>query len=154
MPAVMTEHQNVYRTEAERYEALVSREDYQGNILREIQRVTLLKDMDVVELGAGTGRITCLLAPLVRSITAFDASAAMLDVARRKLVDQPSRNWRLLAADNRRIPLPYHCADLVISGWSICYLADWGGADWQVQLFISLAEMKRLLRPGGTIILL
>jgi len=34
--------------------------------------------LDVVEFGAGTGRITRLLAPEVQSIRAFDASEHML----------------------------------------------------------------------------
>ena len=65
---------------------LIQHEDYQGNILAAIEAYfPLNKNLDVVELGAGTGRLTRLLAPRVRSIKAFDTSAHMLEVAEKSL---------------------------------------------------------------------
>jgi ubiquinone/menaquinone biosynthesis C-methylase UbiE len=87
------DHPEICRSQAEQYEALVSREDYQGNILRAIQQILPLAGLSVVELGAGTGRLTCLLAPLVQSIQAFDISPHMLDVANAKLGVSGLHNW-------------------------------------------------------------
>ena len=122
--------------------------------LRILKKFQALFQKDVVEFGAGTGRLTTLLAPVVKSIQAFDSSSAMLEVAEKKLKVFPKNNWRLQQADNRSIPIPDHCADIVISGWSICYFASWGGSEWTLDLKKSFSEMKRILRPGGIIILL
>ncbi len=150
----MTDHKIVYSSEADRYDRLVACEDFAGNILKNIEKVSTIFQKDVVEFGAGTGRLTTLLAPIVNSIQAFDSSSEMLGVAENKLKISPNNNWYLGQADNRSIPVPDHCADIVISGWSICYFASWSGAEWVKDINKSLSEMKRILRPGGKMILL
>lgn len=64
----MPDHPEIYRSQAEQYDTLVSNEDYQNNLLPALQKLTSFNNKTVVEFGAGTGRVTCLLAPLVRSI--------------------------------------------------------------------------------------
>ena len=54
----MPEHHEIYNKNADIYDNLVSHEDYSGNILIEINRLANPKGKDIVELGAGTGRIT------------------------------------------------------------------------------------------------
>lgn len=54
----------------------------------------------------------------------------------------------------RRTPFAAHSADLVIAGWSFCYLAVWGGKTWQKEIDKGLDEAKRLLKPGGTLMIL
>jgi len=150
----MPDEAEIYRRHAEEYARLVRREDYQGNILRALEEIAPLANRDVVELGAGTGRLTGLLAPRVRSIQVFDASLHMLRAAARSLAQSGRRNWRLAAADHRWLPLPSGSADLAISGWSIAYLKVWGGREWRGEVAKALAEMKRALRPGGKTIIL
>ncbi|MBM4429144.1 MAG: class I SAM-dependent methyltransferase [Chloroflexi bacterium] len=150
----MPDLQEIYEQHADQYELLASREDYQGNILRTLQEIRSLAGLDVVDLGAGTGRLTCLLAPIVRSIHAVDSSAHMLEVATAKLQKSGLHNWQVHVADHRRLPLADRSADLVIAGWSICYLAIWQGPAWRDELAHGLTEIKRILRPGGTIIIL
>jgi ubiquinone/menaquinone biosynthesis C-methylase UbiE len=148
------DHKAIYNQEADNYERLVNREDYQGNILKAIQKSIDPNGLDVVKMGAGTGRLTCLLAPFVRSITAFDSSAAMLEVAKDRLTAMGCSNWKTQVADHRSLPLENNLADLVISGWSICYLVDWNREDWKAELLKGLAEMKRVVKPGGTMIII
>jgi ubiquinone/menaquinone biosynthesis C-methylase UbiE len=76
----MPDYHQIYRQHADQYELLVSREDRDGNLIRALNGIRPLAGLDVVELGAGTGRVTRLAAPLVRRIYAFDASAPMLRV--------------------------------------------------------------------------
>jgi hypothetical protein len=64
----MPDYQEIYRTQAETYDLLVSREDHQGNLLRALNQVRPMDGLDVVELGAGTGRLTCMVAPVVRTL--------------------------------------------------------------------------------------
>jgi ubiquinone/menaquinone biosynthesis C-methylase UbiE len=150
----MSEQQRkIYQSEGDRYEALISREDYQGNILRAIKEILPVDGLDILDLGAGTGRLTLLLAARARSIRAFDASAEMLRVCRERLLASGLSNWQVDVADHRQLPVPAHSADLVVSGWSVSYLAVWNQEQGQAELDKWLTEMQRVLRPGGTIIL-
>jgi len=150
----MSDHQRkIYQSEGDRYEALISREDHQGNIARAIDELSHVDGLDILDLGAGTGRLALLLAPRAKSIHAFDASAEMLRVCRERLVKSGLSNWQVDVADHRQLPLPDHSADLVVSGWSVSYLAVWSQENGQVELDKWLNEMKRVLRKEGTIIL-
>ena len=146
----MPTEKEVYELYADQYERLIRREDYQGNLLAAIQDYFPLdKNLEVVELGAGTGRLTRLLAPRMKSIKAFDASPQMLEVAEKSLRELELANWEISAADHRQIPVADQSADLVISGWSFCYLAVWGGKKWKSALEDGLREIERILRPNG-----
>lgn len=151
----MTDHfQNIYANHADQYEALVAREDYQGNILAALQGIRPLAGLDVVEFGAGTGRLTLLLGPLVNSIRVYDGSQHMLDAAISKLRAAGLTNWEAAAADNRAVPAESGSADLTIQGWSFGHFCGWYPDSWREEIGKALAEMKRVLRPGGTIIML
>jgi len=150
----MPTEKEVYQKHADQYERLIQREDYQGNILSAIESYCPLEGIDVVELGAGTGRLTRLLAPLAKSIKAFDASTHMLATAAKSLREMGLTNWSIEVADHRQIPVEDASADLVISGWSFCYLAVWGGEAWKSALEDGLREIKRINRPGGMVIII
>jgi ubiquinone/menaquinone biosynthesis C-methylase UbiE len=147
----MPDENAIYTEHAPQYEALVSREDYQGNILKEIQKRVSLPGRTVVELGAGTGRLTRLVSGSAGQVWAFDAAHSMLHVAAQA---QFGQRLDLAVADNRALPLLDRAADIVISGWSICYLVTWNQDTWKIELGKGLAEMRRLVRPGGTVIIL
>jgi ubiquinone/menaquinone biosynthesis C-methylase UbiE len=149
----MPSEKEVYATHAREYEALVSREDYQGNILRSVQEIAVLSGLDVLDLGAGTGRLACLLAPYARSMLAFDLSPHMLGVARDKLRQTKLDNWSTVAADHRHLPLKSRSADLIVSGWSISYVTVWHPDRWRLEVEAWLAEARRVLREDGTIVL-
>ncbi len=108
----------------------------------------------MIELGAGTGRVTRLLAPAVRSIRAFDISWHMLHTGRAKLAQTGLQNWRVAVADNRRLAARDEIADVSIAGWSLGHFTGWHPETWQDEISQALAQMKRVLRPGGTVILL
>lgn len=150
----MPTHQEIYSSHAAQYELLVSREDYQHNILRAISQIVALENAEVIELGAGTGRLTCLLSPIVRAIAAFDSSQPMLDVAADKLRRSGLQNWKIAVADHRLLPAENQSADVVIAGWSLCYLVEPTNQDWQTEIRNALKEMKRVVRPDGYLILL
>lgn len=151
----MTDHfQNIYAQHADQYEALVLREDYQGNILKALENIKPLAGLDVVEMGAGTGRLTLMLAPLVKSIHAFDGSQHMLDVTVDKLKKSGLSNWSADVADNRALPVESASADLSIQGWSFGHFCGWYPDTWRDEIGKAVGEMKRVLRPGGTAIIL
>jgi ubiquinone/menaquinone biosynthesis C-methylase UbiE len=150
----MSEQQRkIYQSEGDRYEALISHEDHQGNIARAIDEIIDVNGLDALDLGAGTGRLTLLLAPRLKSIRAFDVSAEMLRVCRERLIASELSNWQVDVADHRQLPVPDHSADLAVSGWSVSYIAVWNQENGQAELDQWLAEMKRVLRKDGMIIL-
>jgi ubiquinone/menaquinone biosynthesis C-methylase UbiE len=149
----MPTQEEIYKTEGDKYEALIAREDYQGNIMRALHEITSLENRVVYDLGAGTGRLACLLAPHVSSVHAFDISEEMLRVCREKFVASVSTNWQVDVADHRQLPVEDASADLVVSGWSLSYLAVWNPESAREELEKWLGEMKRVLRPNSYIVL-
>lgn len=99
----------------------------------------------VVDLGAGTGLLALSFAPLVESMTAVDASQAML----KRLVDRAASdgvaNVATVAADLRTLPLPDESATLVVSNYAFHHLDDTGKA-------LALSEARRVLAPGGRLV--
>ncbi|MCA9927735.1 MAG: class I SAM-dependent methyltransferase [Anaerolineales bacterium] len=150
----MTDFQEIYRSHSDMYEQMVLREDYQGHILPQLQKIVPIEDANVVELGAGTGRITDLLLPHVRHITALDQSAAMLRVAANKLRQTGWSNWPLGVADNRHLPLVSETADFAVAGWSLAHSVGWYPDSWQAEIGLMLSEMTRMVKPGGVVLLL
>lgn len=148
----MPDYQLIYQTRAQDYHRLVSAEDYQGNLLPALESISVLKNTNVVEFGAGTGRVTALLLPLVKSIIFTDISAHMLTVARNMLgyYDHTCP----VVADNYAMPLRSAIADITIAGWSFGHATDWQAEDWQTAIGQAINEMLRLLRPSGTAIII
>ena len=149
----MPTQEEIYKTEGDKYEALIAREDYQGNILKSLREITDLDNRLVLDLGAGTGRLACMLAPYVSRIRAFDISDEMLRVCKQKFTASGLSNWQVDIADHRQLPVPDQSADLVVSGWSVSYLAVWNPDTWREEMEKWLGEMKRVLRPGSFIVL-
>jgi ubiquinone/menaquinone biosynthesis C-methylase UbiE len=149
----MPDFKAIYAHHADSYDQLVSREDYQGNILRALSEIRPLDGLDVVEFGAGTGRFTRLLAPLVGSIRAFDASQHMLDVAAETLARGGWTNWRLAVGDSRALPADDASADLALAGWTFGHMTEWYPDTWRDEIGRTVGEMRRVLRPGGTAVI-
>ena len=150
----MPSEKEVYDSHADQYELLILREDYQNNIPNEINKIIPVEGLNIVDLGAGTGRLTRILAGKAQRLAACDASHHMLAQASEVLTTKNISNGLLCAADMRFTPFASHSADLVTAGWSFCYLAVWGGENWQVEVDKGLAEVRRLLKPGGVMIVL
>lgn len=149
----MTDHKQTYQNEAEDYDRLVSYEDYRGNLLPAIRKINPLDGKNILELGAGTGRLSTLILPYSRNLVGLDLSHAMLNVARHKLQQMNEKSWLLGVGDHRHLPIPDHCMDVVVAGWSICYLVDWYRSTWKTELALAFDEMHRVLRERGTIVL-
>ena len=150
----MPDFQAIFETQADDYDRLVACEDYRKNIPRALNQICSLEGADVVDLGAGTGRLTCMVAPQARSILAFDIAEPMLRTASANLARAGRRNWLTAVADHRHLPAGDGVADVAIAGWTICFFATWQHATWQREVGQALAEMRRVLRPGGAAIIL
>jgi len=142
----------IFSRHAEEYHELVAAEDWEGNLPRALGEITSFAGKTVVELGAGTGRVTMMVAPLSGKVLAFDRSQHMLDKAAANV--RGRGNVSLAACDNRSVPLPDASADIVIEGWSFGHSLSQAGSQWQNQADALLSESTRLLRPGGALIII
>lgn len=100
----------------------------------------------VVDLGAGTGLLTLALAPHVEAVIAVDHAPAMLARVREKMRGSAIANVECVVADLRSLPLPDESATLVVSNYAFHHLSD---ADKE----LALAESRRVLEPGGRLVL-
>lgn len=151
----MTDHfRDIYDNKAVQYDELVQREDYQGNILPALNRIRPLAGLEVIEMGAGTGRLTRMIVPRVKFVRAYDSSAAMLAVAARSLGEMGYTNWTVTQADNKQIPAPDASADLSLAGWTFGHCVGWYPDRWREEIGAMVHEMLRVIKPGGTAIIL
>lgn len=150
----MPKLKEIYRRSADRYHALVDREDYEGNLLPAILSIDPLTGKDVLELGAGTARISGLIAPIAKRLVATDISHHMLTYGKGRLEALFLANWHLGLASHRALPLASRTADVILAGWSFCYAALDAGEGWQPALEEALSEVWRVMRPGGVLILI
>jgi ubiquinone/menaquinone biosynthesis C-methylase UbiE len=144
----------IFHSQAQKYDLLVSREDYESNLLPAVERITAVRNKRIIEFGAGTGRLTRLLAPLAASIDAFDSSEAMLVVASAGFSRLGFENCRFSVADHRHVPAPDGKGDLAISAWSIGCLIAVAGVNWKKEIESVLKEMKRVLNKDGVIVII
>lgn len=94
----------------------------------------------ILDAGCGSGPLSAALRDRGAVVTGIDASAGMLALARRRLGDDAD----LHVADlNAPLPFADGAFDDVVSSLVLHYLEDWGP---------TLAEMRRVLRPGGRLI--
>jgi ubiquinone/menaquinone biosynthesis C-methylase UbiE len=99
-----------------------------------------------VDLGAGTGLLALALAPRVRELVAVDISERMLERLDDTAAADGVHNVEPLVADLRRLPLEDESATLVVSNYAFHHLDDPGKE-------LALAEARRILRPGGRLVI-
>jgi ubiquinone/menaquinone biosynthesis C-methylase UbiE len=145
---------NLYTDHADEYELLVSHEDYQGYLLQSIENIQPLTGTVAAEFGCGTGRVSGLLADRVQRLHAFDLTRSMLQVAREKKNRLAWNHVSLVQADSRAVPVRESWADFAIEGWSFLHIAMQNPGDWQFQFGRAIAEMMRVVRLGGKLILI
>lgn len=146
----MPNHEEIYETQAETYECLISKQPCLYDVIEAIRQV---EGLDILDMGAGTGRLTRILAPKAKSIQALDESVAMLRVIEDKLEKMGLKNWSTQVADHRVLPVKDKSIDLIVSGWSICYLGNTNVQNWRENIHQVMMEIRRVLRPGGTVII-
>jgi ubiquinone/menaquinone biosynthesis C-methylase UbiE len=98
---------------------------------------------DVLEVGVGTGLNLPLYPPGVR-VSGVDLSPAMLAVARGR-AQELGVTVNLREADAQALPFPDGSFDTVVCTLSLCAIPDDR---------VAIAEMRRVLRPGGSLVLL
>jgi ubiquinone/menaquinone biosynthesis C-methylase UbiE len=144
----------IYERHAVEYDAMVAAEDCDGHLLPALQTIAPLAGATVLEVGAGTGRVTRLLLDAGARVVASEPALAMLAVARRHTAHQPAARCALLGADVLALPVRAGWADVALAGWALGHLRSWCADTWRETIARALAEMDRALRPGGTLIVI
>jgi len=148
----MPTHEEIYNVQSCSYEDMISRQPDLSECINEIRKV---KGLDVLDLGAGSGRLSSFIATESNSLICTDISKSMLDLLDKKLhSNNLCANWTTLVADHRQLPIKDSSIDLVVSGWSICYLTNTNNNDWKENLELIMNELKRVLKSSGTIIII
>lgn len=135
--------QPVTASDYDRFAAAYSAENESGLFNAHYERPAMLNlagDVSghrILDVGCGSGPLTAALRDRGAVVTGFDASAAMVDLARQRLGEDADVHVADLAG-----PLPFADAEFddVIASLVLHYLEDWTGP---------LAELRRVLKPGG-----
>lgn len=98
-------------------------------------------DMDVLDIGCGTGLVTFALQPHVRTVTAIDSSQGMLDELEKKVAARSLANVRTRLVDLEKDDLPGPF-DLVASSMTFHHIKDTD---------LLLERIAGILKPGGKI---
>jgi len=96
----------------------------------------------VVEVGAGTGALTRVLASRVRSVHATDFSPGMLDVLREQLAAAGTTNVQVSVMDGQNLDLADSSFDAGACSFALMLFPD------RVKGF---SELCRVVRPGGRV---
>ncbi len=104
----------------------------------ELDRLGAGEGRTALDAGCGTGRHTAALVARGFSTLGIDGSPEMLAVARERV---PAACFA--EGDLRALPAPDASADVVVCALAISHLPDLG----------AVAELGRVLRPGGTLVL-
>lgn len=148
----MATHEQIYLNQADAYEFMISKQPDLSEFIGEIRP---LHGLDILDLGAGSGRLSVFLAKEAKSLVCTDISSSMLALLNNKLMGQGiPRNWKTVIADHKQLPISDEAFDLVVSGWSISYLTNSGNKNWEENLEIIISEMNRVLKPAGTIVII
>jgi ubiquinone/menaquinone biosynthesis C-methylase UbiE len=145
-------YRDIYESKADAYDELVSHEDHEGNLARVLAELAPGDALSVVEAGAGTGRLTRLLAPRAKRIQAFDGSAAMIAIARRHLADQTHVSLEVSRHD--ALPVETDGADLALEGWAFGHAVGWNPDGWRDDVRRWVTELDRVTREEGRVILI
>ena len=130
----------LYRLEPELYERLVAAERIHPAVLDWLPHVDR-----VVEIGAGTGRLTTHLLPRCAHIVAVEPARRMRERLRTALSSEPSGKIDIVDGFFDALPVPDASADLVATCSALERDAAHGGNT-------GLAEMERVCAPGGVMV--
>ncbi|MDB4978210.1 MAG: class SAM-dependent methyltransferase [Candidatus Peribacteria bacterium] len=149
----MPDRRAIYLNQALQYDELISREDYEENILKTLLEIHDFNGNDIADIGAGTGRLALLLAPFVQSILLTDAAGPMLKVAEERLAAIGFTNFRTEVSDLTSIPAENASLNAVLESWALAGAAL-RSESWPDTVQKAVKEMERVVKPGGSIILM
>ncbi|MCJ7811127.1 MAG: ubiquinone/menaquinone biosynthesis methyltransferase [Dehalococcoidia bacterium] len=99
-----------------------------------------------LDMATGTGELAFALASRAEQVVAVDISPQMLTIAHAKARARPrAGRIQFLLADGLRLPFAADTFDCIATGFALRNVVDLG---------LALAEMHRVVRPGGRVVCL
>lgn len=105
----------------------------------------LIPSLDVVDLGAGEGTLSLLIARRARQVHCIDNSPKMVEFGQRLATEHAIDNLHYLLGDIENVPLPDQSADIAILSQALHHARHPQRA---------VAEAFRILRPAGRLLIL
>jgi ubiquinone/menaquinone biosynthesis C-methylase UbiE len=107
-------------------------------------RAEILANLDgeILEIGFGTGLNLPFYPDSVQKLTTVDVNPGMNALAQKRLAASRLKIEQQVL-NGEKLPMPDHTFDHVVSTWTLCSIA---------QVDNALAEIYRVLKPGGTFI--
>ena len=105
------------------------------------ERVIGAAEGRVIEIGIGSGLNLPFYRPVVKEILAIEPAPKLVTMARR--APRPEIRIKFIEASAEAIPIEDHSVDTVVTTWTLCTIP---------QAATALAEMRRVLRPGGRLL--
>jgi ubiquinone/menaquinone biosynthesis C-methylase UbiE len=133
----------LYRLEPELYDRLVTAERLHPGVLG-----WLPDNVDrIVEVAAGTGRLTLELVHRAREVVAIEPAVPLREILKQKLV-RADHGHRAHVTHGffEDLPVTDNCADLVVACSALTPALGHGGE-------AGLAEMERVCKPGGCVVI-
>ena len=145
----------IYQERADQYDALIAAEDADGTLRALFEERASFGGRRVADIGAGTGRLARWAAPRAAHVHLVERAAPMLEVARRRLeADGVLARVTFHRADARELPLDDASVDLAAAGWVFGHFRHWMPDGWREEVDRAVAEMRRVVAPGGAIAIL
>lgn len=140
MPQTTNHDSAFWRRHANRYDRVARL--LNGNFDKMATRVAELVDGSgrALEIAAGTGLVTQVMAGVVGQLVATDASEDMLQILRGRMADLGASNVQVRTADALALDFEDGEFDAVVAANVLHLLGDPGAC---------LSEMRRVLRPNG-----
>jgi SAM-dependent methyltransferase len=130
----------LYRLEPDLYDELASAEHLHPGILGWLP----CSAERIVEVGAGTGRLTLDLVDHGREVVAIEPAAPLRQILERKLAEAGHGDVRVLDGFFDDLPVPGGWADVVVACSALTPDSGHGGD-------AALTEMERVGKPGGCV---
>ena len=105
-----------------------------------VERLDVDSTTEALEVGAGSGALTEVLCPRVKSLLATDFAPKMIDVLRERMQGAGATNVRFEVMDGQALELDDDSLDAAASSFALMLFPDRAKG---------FAELCRVLRPGG-----
>ncbi|ELY9423482.1 methyltransferase domain-containing protein [Cronobacter dublinensis] len=109
------------------------------------ERLAAFPQARVLDLGCGAGHASFAAAEQVREVVAYDLSSSMLTVVAEAARERGFSHLSTCQGYAESLPFDAESFDIVISRYSAHHWHDVG---------LALREIKRVLKPGGTVIMM